>query len=393
MLLTSLAWNRVSVEIIIHPQPSATGSLIRLLESLKKADYFSSRPPHLTIELPHNIEEQTSQYLSKFKWPPFNNPSQGDLLTLHHRIPQYGLTPEDNSIRMLESFWPSDPFSSQVLVLSTQAEVSPLFYHYLKYLILEYKYSSEASEKQDILLGISLDLPSSFLNDTTSFEPPKNNQREFMPFLWQAPNSNACLFFADKWIELHDFVSRSLNSQHTLPVSKNLATGVKYVSKTFPSWLEYILQLARLRGYMTIYPNFGINFSLLTVHNELYRVPEEYKSDLESQSRFTSNPNGGSENYLSPKRKENPLIVDSLFSSLFAKEKLPHLSDLSMISWDGEELDNSKLDALATNYQNLFRREKGGCTEEANKKPVEFSAGDLFCLNDENYMMRPPSKG
>ncbi|POS86731.1 hypothetical protein EPUL_000976 [Erysiphe pulchra] len=387
------AWNQVSVEIIIHPQPSATGSLVRLLESLKKADYFSSKPPHLTIELPHNIEEQTSHYLNEFKWPPFNNPSQGNLLTLHHRIPQYDLTPEENSIRLLESFWPSDPFGSQVLVLSTQAEVSPLFFHYLKYLILEYKFSSEGSEKQDSLLGISLDLPSSYLNDTTSFEAPKINKREFLPFLWQAPNSNACLFFADKWIELHDFVSRSLNSQHTLPASNNPATSVKYVSKTFPSWLEYILQLARLRGYMTLYPNFGNKFSLLTIHNELYRVPEEYKPDLESESSFSSDSNGGSKKYLSLKRKENPLIVDSLFSSLLAQGKLPDISDLLMISWDGEELDASKLDTLTTNYQNLFRKETGGCTEEVSKKQVEFSAGDLFCLKDEKHLMQPQLKG
>ncbi|RKF62771.1 putative conserved protein/low similarity to glucosyl transferase [Erysiphe neolycopersici] len=383
------AWNQVLLEIIIHPQPSATGSLVRLLESLKKADYFSSRPPHLTIELPHNIEEQTLQYLNKFKWPPFNNPSQGNLLTLHHRIPQFELTPEDNSIRMLESFWPSDPLGSQVLILSTQAEVSPLFFHYLKYLILEYKYSSKGSGKQDSLLGISLDLPSSYLNDTTIFEPPKINQREFMPFLWQAPNSNACLFFADKWIELHDFVSRSLNSQHTLPASKNLATSVKYVSKIFPSWLEYILQLARLRGYMTLYPNFGINFSLLTIHNELYRVPEEYKHDLETQSSFSSDSNGGYDKYLSPKRKEYPLIDDSLFSSLLAQRKLPNLSDLSMISWDGEELNDSRINTLATNYQNLFRKELGGCTEEVSKKAVKFSTGDLFCLKDKNFLMQP----
>lgn len=376
------AWNRVSVEIIINPQPSATGSLVRLLESLKEADYFSSRPPHLTIELPHNIEEQTSHYLNKFRWPPSGHPNQGNLLTLHHRISRNGLTPEESSIRMLESFWPSDPFSSQVLVLSPQAEVSPLFFHYLKYLILEYRYSSEAPKQSDSLLGISLDLPSSYLNDTMLFQPPKIKSQEFTPFLWQAPNSNACLFFADKWIELHDFVSQSLNSQHAQSATKAFSPSIKKVSMNFPSWLEYILQLARLRGYMTLYPNFGNNYSFVTIHNELYHVPEEYGPAFESQSESPSVSSGGSDNYLSSKREETSLIVDSLFDALLTHEKLPNLSDLSMVSWDGLELDSFKLNTLTINYQNLFRKEIGGCSEEISKKAIEFSDLNLFCSVD-----------
>merc|ERR1711964_472766 len=85
------AWNKVTVDIIIHAQPSASGSLIRLLESLKKADFSSSALPRLTIELPHDIDEPSRRYLERFRWPPIPDHATGSLLTLHHRIPQHGL--------------------------------------------------------------------------------------------------------------------------------------------------------------------------------------------------------------------------------------------------------------------------------------------------------------
>lgn len=372
--LTNLAWNQVSIEIIIHAQPSATGSLVRLLESLKKADYSCSRPPHLTIELPHNIDESTSHYLRDFKWPTQIDQNQGNLLTLHHRIPQHSLTAEENSIRLLESFWPADPFGSQILILSPQIEVSPFFFHFLKYTILEYKYGSSNSEYKNSLFGISLDLPSFHLNDTTPFTPPSFNGHQFAPFLWQAPNSNACLYFADKWVELHDFVAQSLNSQHTLPAPPNMK---KEVSKKFPSWLEYILQLARLRGYMTLYPNIESTHSLVTVHNDLYKVPEEYELDFAIQEDASNNKADKSYEKPSIHQKEKRPIKNSNFGFLSFHKKL---SDLLVLSWEGVEMDMTKVKSYASDYVKLFSREIGGCTSDDRKEIAEFSAGDLFCL-------------
>lgn len=247
MLTIPPAWNKVTVDLVIHAQVSASGSLIRLLESLKKADYFSSSPPRLTIELPNEIEEPTKQYLlQRFHWPPTEIQNGANLLTLHHRIPQHGLTVEENSIRFLESFWPADPINSHIVVLSPHAELSPYFFHYLKYAMLEYKYSTRQYDATS-LLGISLDLPTTYLNDTTKLTPPLLNKTA-TPFVWQAPNSNAALYFGDKWVELHDLVSRSLTSHHMAPAS---STAHKEVSKTYPSWLEHVLELARVRGYVS----------------------------------------------------------------------------------------------------------------------------------------------
>jgi hypothetical protein len=227
-----LAWNKISIDILIHAPVSSSGSLIRLLHSLTHADFLSSAPPRLTIELPHKIDEPTRRYLEHFKWPPKGDQNSGNLLAIHHRIPQHGLTPEENSIRFLEAFWPSNPSTSHVLVLSSQAELSPLFFHYLKYTMLEYKYASIEQVHQNIL-GISLDSPSTYLNDSMNFAPPLSNGTGVSPFLWQAPNSNAALYFGEKWVELHDFVTQLLSSQHTLPTPTTLSE--KLVSKTYPS--------------------------------------------------------------------------------------------------------------------------------------------------------------
>ncbi|KAN0096443.1 hypothetical protein V8E51_015248 [Hyaloscypha variabilis] len=379
------AWNSITIDIVVHAHSSSSGSLMRLLNSLKNADFFSSAPPRLTIELPHTIDEPSRRYLSRFKWPPTPQ-NIGSLLTLHHRIPQHGLSAEENSIRMLESFWPSDPSTSHVLVLSPQIELSPLFFHYLKYSLLEYKYSFSKADPQQNVIAISLDIPSTYLNDSTSFIPPLGNvsQRSSVvakgitPFLWQAPNSNAALYFGEKWVELHDFIAQTLSLEHT----SSTTPQKKEVSKTYPSWLEHVLKLARARGYCTIYPNFEDADSLATLHNDLYQPPEEYEGEIEAEpaeGELTADP----AMHLSLKHMETPLITKSLLSMLPFKGELPKMTDMPLLSWDGNPTTIVDLEQYAVQYSSVFRIEIGGCGEDMPDKVREdFTAGDLFCLSD-----------
>lgn len=385
--LIRAAWNKVTIDIVVHAQSSSSGSLMRLLDSLKRADFFSSAPPRLTIELPHNIDEPSHRYLSRFKWPPTKEPA-ASLLTLHHRIPQHGLSAEENSIRMLESFWPSDPMTSHVLVLSPQIELSPLFFHYLKYTLLEYKYSFSRADTQQNLMALSLDIPSTYLNDSTLFIPPLGNvtkgsnlvAKAVTPFLWQAPNSNAALYFGEKWVELHDFVAKLLSSERLVPSPATLNT--KEVSKTYPSWLEHVLKLARARGYWTIYPNFENMDSLATLHNDLYQPPEEYKEEIEAEAsdgELTADP----AKHLSLMRDETPLITKSLLSMLPFKGELPKIADMPLLSWDGNRINAGHLEQHAIDYSTMFRREIGRCDENApDKVRSNFGAEDLFCLDE-----------
>ena len=362
------------------------------MNSLSKADYSKSAPPRLTIELPHDVEGPTKNFLEDFRWPPSGHPLEGNSnqLNIRHRIPEPSLTAEENSIRFLESYWPMKPATSHLLVLSPRVELSPLYFQYLKYFVLEYRYSARwVGDKQ--LMGVSLDLPSTYLNDTTAFSPPRNTGESTsdsdaaISFLWQAPNSNAVLYFGDMWTELHSFLGHSLISQHKLPTPTTLSS--KEVGKTYPAWLEYILSLARIRGYYFLYSTLANEAALATIHNELYSPPEEFthsedsKDDSAPQASvdFTADP----EHHLSLQHKEKPLASKSLLNLLPSNSVLPSLTDMPLLSWDGRAVNKSELDEAASNYSQVFRREVGGCsTSDEHKTIFEGSADDLFCLDD-----------
>ena len=255
--------------------------------------------------------------------------------------------------------------------------------------MLEYKYASIETVDEN-LIGMSLEVPSKFLNDSTTFSAPLINET-VSPFIWQAPNSNAALYFGDKWVELHDFVAQSLSSQHTLPTPTT--ENEKRVSKSYPSWLEHILKLARVRGYYMLYPNFEDSDGLATLHNDLYQPPEEYSEPEEqpTSDELTADP----AHHLWLKHKEAPLVTKSLLSILPFEADLPKVSEMPLLTWDGEITSPAGIHGLAESYRSVFRRENGGCESSVEDRPrVALAAGDLFCLLDvksEKEVLTPPS--
>lgn len=407
---TSAAWNKFHVDILVQASPGASGSLIRLLKSLSAADYTSCAVPHLTIELAHDVDVPTREFLRSFQWPPAHvpNPTNVQQLSLRHRIAQWSLNEEDSSIRFLESFWPANPQDSHVLVLSPQTELSPQFYHCksriaasqmlqrltrpdLRYSVLEYKYSSAAlaQEWDARLMGISLDLPATHLDDTTRFTPPtkKNAQSDSphavddtpspspqdgpTPFLWQAPSSNAILFSGTKWAELHGFVGRLLDTQHRLPASPASFLSAKSVSKRFPSWLEHALRLARARGYWTLYPGNNAAGQFATVHTELYHAPEEYEAEVPAAALSGEAAEG----------REKTLARELVLGGGEGGGKLfPPFRELPLLSWEGKAVALEELDREAARYTTEFREAVGGCEDlAASELLAKADAADLFC--------------
>jgi hypothetical protein len=125
------AWNHVNIDILVQAQPGASGSLIRLLKSLSEADYTACAVPHLTIELPQDLDLATEQYLESFRWPPprLATPTNARLISMRHRIHRRRPTVEESTVRFLESYWPNNPRDSHVLVLSPQVQLSPHYFH------------------------------------------------------------------------------------------------------------------------------------------------------------------------------------------------------------------------------------------------------------------------
>ncbi|EJT77767.1 hypothetical protein GGTG_02872 [Gaeumannomyces tritici R3-111a-1] len=373
-------WNDVSIDIIIPAAPGG-GSLTRLLKSLGAADYLSSSPPHITVELSHDVDISTQKFLQDFQWPPPHSESgvHARYLSIRHRIPRKKLDEEESSARFLESFWPAKPSSSHILILSPDTELSPNFFDYLRYSILTYQYSIAAHIQQwnSRLFGFSLELPSVHLDGSRPFSlPPRRGSTDGpslsdapTSFLWEAPSSNAVLILGDKWVELHGFVSKVLVIQSGMAGTPRLLAE-KLVSKRQPAWLEQALRLCRARGYLTLYPSRETSSQLVTVHTETYVPPEEYANDVpKGTGRHAADSSDGVSAH-----SRAPLL-----DILHDGGELPQLYDLPMVSWDGAPTESAGLDDRAAKYAADFRREVGGCLNDRSGLPQDRSAADLFC--------------
>ncbi|OLN81016.1 hypothetical protein CCHL11_09978 [Colletotrichum chlorophyti] len=397
------AWNQVSVDILIQAPRSGSGSLLRLLKSLNEADFTAFTIPHLTIELPQDIEPATAKFLETFHWPPphVQNPGRVQMLSLRHRIPRQRMTEEESSVRFLESFWPTTPKFSHILVLSPQAELAPGFFHCeqlidaplstvmltlrpdLKYAILEYRYSrlSNLQKWDQRLLGISMTSPSLHLDGKERFVQPTvkgsgdANEDAGTSFMWQAPNSNAILIFGDKWIELHGLVSEvdALQHAHESDQLPQLVTE-KRVSKDYPSWLEHVLRLSRLRGYFTLYPSAETAATVAMVHKELFQAPEEYEKEVAERK--------GARASLAESVPTSGSLIQTL-DTLPNNGTLPLCNDLPLLGWEGESIALRDVYQNAVEYMFAWRQSVGGCSaEETRRDHIDGSAKDLFCGPD-----------
>ncbi|BDD62787.1 hypothetical protein MAP00_007748 [Monascus purpureus] len=389
------AWNEVNIEMLIHAPSESSGSLIRLIQSLEKADYLGS-VPSLTIELPSHVDPQLLRFLQGMKWPPRSSSK----ITLRRRVQPYDITSAESSVRTVEAFYPKDPSMSHVLVLSPQVEVAPSFYHYLKFTMLNYKQTFPLEQGSSNLLGISLELPSSKpAAGDEHFDPPlpmsfgddlvKKDKEALPHFLWQAPNSNAALYFGDKWVEFHSFLSNRLAIQEANP---NVPSHEKLLSRRYPAFMEYLLELMRARGYYMLYPSFAARgtFSLVTVHNDLYRPPEEFsydtslmteeklKRDLDELLKDSNRQPIGDLGFI--KKPLNPALTLTAFTDQFSTA-LPPLNTLDLLSFSGEKSSIKDYRQDTKEYLKKFRVNFGGCHDTASGIDTDSPEHqDLFCL-------------
>ena len=287
---------------------------------------------------------------------------------------------------------------SHVLLLSPRIELSPLYYHYLIYHLLEYKYSAHGKETKNSpnLMGFSLELPTHFLNDSKPLippvleTPPPNRKGGTpgdysTPFLWQAPNSNAALYFGDKWMEFHSFLTARL--------SKPPTTRSKFISKKHPSWLEFLLELMCARRYSLLYPAFSIDDeAIATIHDELYQVPEEFPREPSTAASIPElNPDEPLALVYERKERAPPNIEHSLSSSTLLSilpnsGDLPEIPDLPLLAFDGSTLTQKQANDDAWTFTEAYRRDIGGCNAESEiTKREPYSALDLFCHLDQVY--------
>lgn len=217
-----------------------------------------------------------------------------------------------------------------------------------------YSANSTLEEWDQRLVGINLDLPTTHLNASQAFIPPTTPDVPSPAFLWQAPSSNALLMAGSKWTELHDFVSRSLPLRRADAAPAILTE--KVASTAHPAWLESLLQLCRLRGYLTLYPGLETAATLATSHEDLAQAPEEYRGATSSR----------------PKRRKEVVLGESAIDTLHTLPRdgeLMPLEEMPVLGWAGEETSVEEVDEGARGYLQEFRAAVG-CEGEGD---------ELFC--------------
>ena len=240
------------------------------------------------------------------------------------------------------------------------------------------------------MMGISLSIPAATIDGTTQFTPPRPLRGakvagQETAFLWQRPNSDAMVFLGSKWVELHYFVARTLERTHgtgtgtgTGASSAPAMLAEKKVGKIYPAWLEYALQLARLRGYFTLYPSRDTANAILGVHSDLRDVPEEHQGEQGSQKKpspkeFTDE---GNESF----DAASPVNV---LETLPNKGELQSPRDLPLLSWDAKPKSADSLHREAEEYASQFRREVGQCRKADEATAPHPHVLDLFCASEE----------
>lgn len=223
------------------------------------------------------------------------------------------------------------------------------------------------------MMGLSFVAPTGLLDGASSFTPPEPSDDAGSSYLWQAPSSDAMLFSGAKWMELHGYVSRILERQESWSDSPGLLS-VKDVSKKYPTWLEYVLQLSRLRGYFTIYPGQETSSAIMGVHNDIPDVPEEYADDKQAILDAMGNPAEDEATY----NFDSHWQVDML-QTLPRDGSLPSVESLPVVSWDGKAATAEDLIANAREFATRFRSEVGNCRDGDTPSSADRFARDLFC--------------
>lgn len=403
--LTSMSWitamagqslsllNQNQIDIVITPYKQSAGSLLRLLESIQKANYAGLPEPRITIELPQTIDDFALRYLEYFRWPSDRETGQSKLI-LRRRIDPAQISPAVASLHTLESFYPPSWPLSHVLVLSPDVELAPEYLQYLTYLMLEYKYGIKGRNMTSAMMGIALDLPERALNDKHPFVDQTTSR--IGSLLWsQSPSSTATLYFGDKWVELQNWFT--LRIQYDPKLEKTVESSVASVSTKHPAWLGQAQELMLARNYYLLYPGFShdAGLKLATIHTELHQDPEEFARKLKPvlPDRSSSISSISKDDVLTGEEDtghthhhvtSDPAI--SLLALLLGtqraldREQLPQDFDLPMYSADGRVTDRDTSEMDADMFAEHISLELGGCDtlkdrDERKKGHIEY----MFC--------------
>ncbi|XVF69446.1 hypothetical protein PTKIN_Ptkin11bG0082500 [Pterospermum kingtungense] len=237
-------------------------SLTRCLTSLSKAHYPPDHPVHLHIFIDHfpnqshfniDLELRDSlailQFVDGFEW------KWGQKI-VHYRTTNVGL-----QAQWLEAWWPTsdDEFA---FVVEDDLELSPLYFKYLRALILNYYYN--ASNFSPFVYGASLQRP--------RFVPGKHGNKMLLDstsglFLYQLIGTWGQLLFPKPWKEFRLWYDDH-KAKDIKPFLDGMVTTGWYKKMGERIWTPWFIKFIHCRGYFNINAKFPDEKSLSISHRD-----------------------------------------------------------------------------------------------------------------------------
>ncbi|EJD07400.1 uncharacterized protein FOMMEDRAFT_24784 [Fomitiporia mediterranea MF3/22] len=355
------SWHAPDIElsVITDNRPS---SLERLLKSLEGARYFGDSVS-IRINEEQTADMHTRRIVDQFSW------IHGEIF-VHHRVVHAGLR-----TAIVESWYPHSNHS-YVILLEDDVEVSPLFYAWAKMSLLRYRYG--ASNRQPTLFGISL-----YQQKQIELRPegrrPFDAQALFdsfgvlyrnTPYLSQIPCSWGAVYFPEHWQEFHAYLTIRL-SKAWIPLRDHVVPDVRS-NRWAKSWKKFFIELAYLRGYVMLYPNYDDFVSLSTNHLEVgSHVKEQPQSVYEQKKALFTLPLMTLPTYTDDQQ-------DSRSTGLLElpDEQLPEWSDLPVLDLLGRITSGEEIVERGKERQ----KELAGCVTIGSQPEQRqlFRAEELF---------------
>ncbi|KAF9956820.1 hypothetical protein BGZ72_002415 [Mortierella alpina] len=254
-------WNTPQVKLIVITN-NRPGSCIRLLRSLSHAHYLNDKVS-LTLNMDAEADRVTLKMAGSFQW------EFGEKF-MRHRVRRGGLM-----LAVVEAWYPQGDDEYAVL-LEDDVEVSPLFYTWIKYNILKYRYSPDNSLYHR-MFGVSM-YSQKFVETHLAGRAPFNPEDIFIetpeyelrtPFLLQLPCSWGAVYFPEHWREFHEYVAdRLLDIEWNKSSLQSVQIPNSRTNRWSNSWKKLFIEMIYMRGYVMLYPNFFNFTSFSTNHLE-----------------------------------------------------------------------------------------------------------------------------
>ncbi|KAI8374517.1 uncharacterized protein BYT42DRAFT_615674 [Radiomyces spectabilis] len=252
-------WHKMTVKLMVTTDRKPH-SLARLLRSAVSAHYLGDTVD-LSIIMEQSTDRVTQTFANSVPWPHGQK-------NLRHRIVKVHPMP-----LFAEAWYPATN-DEYAVILNDQLELSELFYVWIKYTLLRYRYApAPRPAETNYMFGVSLYAPRLMENDPSGrqlfdaaslMEAYQYNRSS--PYLMQTPSSSGALFFPEHWREFHDYITARLADQAKKQL-QNVTVPNARSSQWTNAWRRYFDELVYMRAYVMLYPNYGFSFS--TNHLEL----------------------------------------------------------------------------------------------------------------------------